>query len=72
MKWIFYRCRDIDGGKNTFVVFGVLFVTHEEEYFGQLVATLILQGPKGYSPMLVTIFVFSRCQFHVMENSKLL
>lgn len=42
MKWIFYGCRDTDGGKNTFVVSGVLFVTHDEKYFGQLVATLIL------------------------------
>jgi len=42
MKWIFYGCRDTDGGKYTFVVFGVLFVIHEEESFGQLVATLIL------------------------------
>jgi hypothetical protein len=39
MKWIFYGCRDTDGGKNTF---GVLFAIHEEEYFGQLVATSIL------------------------------
>jgi hypothetical protein len=39
MKWIFYGFRDRDRGKNTFVVFGILFLTHEEEYFGQLVAT---------------------------------